>query len=64
MWAEQLDASFKLPHRIVDDKVGDMSIKLQSFGGQENWTAALKFMLSDLKALVSVVGRLANEGKC
>jgi beclin 1 len=64
-----LDPSFDLPYRfaspcptnlqsIVEDKIGNLSVKLQ-FNAEENWTKALKFLLTNVKFILginSVVG--------
>ncbi|KAL9645675.1 hypothetical protein ABK040_003408 [Willaertia magna] len=49
-FAEKQDAEFELPYKILDDKVGGKSIKL---GNDENWTRACKYVLTDLKYLIS-----------
>ncbi|KAK4054376.1 Vacuolar protein sorting-associated protein atg6 [Microbotryomycetes sp. JL221] len=47
----QRDQGLKLQHKIVKDKIGDVSIKLQ-FGSDEIWTRALRHVLYDLKLLL------------
>lgn len=67
-YAEMKDKSFKLPHRMEKDKVGDMSIKIQ-FNNEETWTKSLKYTLTNLKWLLAWVVRMeaeqtaANHGK-
>ncbi|KAI8817591.1 autophagy protein Apg6-domain-containing protein [Fimicolochytrium jonesii] len=51
-YAEQRDSKFRLPYRIVKDKIGDTPIKLQ-FNQDETWTKALKYMLIDLKWILA-----------
>ncbi|SCV69933.1 BQ2448_1327 [Microbotryum intermedium] len=46
-----VDPDFKVPHLVVKDKIGDVSIKLQ-FGSDETWTRALRHVLLDLKILL------------
>ncbi|GAA6064292.1 hypothetical protein JCM10212_000726 [Sporobolomyces blumeae] len=45
------DRSVRVPHRIVKDKIGDVSIKYQ-FGTDETWSRALRHVLLDLKILL------------
>ncbi|KAM0789553.1 hypothetical protein ACM66B_000364 [Microbotryomycetes sp. NB124-2] len=47
----QRDKDLRLQHKIVKDKIGDVSIKLQ-FGSDEAWTRALRHVLYDLKLLL------------
>ncbi|KAG2388874.1 hypothetical protein C9374_000313 [Naegleria lovaniensis] len=49
-FAEKQDTYFELPYKITDDKIGGKSIKL---GNDENWTRACKYVLTDLKYLIS-----------
>ena len=58
---EQNDAAFKLPYRIAPDgtlypsHVGasaSVSLRLQ-FNSPDNWTRALKYLLTDLKTLLT-----------
>ncbi|GAA5851475.1 hypothetical protein JCM8547_001106 [Rhodosporidiobolus lusitaniae] len=51
-WVMKRDPSVRLPHAVVKDKIGDVSIKLQ-FGSDEAWTRALRHVLLDLKILLS-----------
>ena len=44
--------AFALPHRIEGDRIDGKTIKL-SMNRNELWTAALKLMLSDLKAVMA-----------
>ncbi|BGP32760.1 Vacuolar protein sorting-associated protein atg6 [Rhodotorula toruloides] len=46
------DRGVRLPHAVVKDRIGDVSIKLQ-FGSDETWTRALRHVLLDLKILLS-----------
>jgi len=54
-FAAQSDASFDMPYRIESDKVGGMSVKHSS--GDENWTRAMKYFLTNLKCLAAWVSR-------
>ncbi|SCZ89887.1 BZ3500_MvSof-1268-A1-R1_Chr9g10632 [Microbotryum saponariae] len=40
-YVNSIDPQFNVPHRVVRDKIGDVSIKLQ-FGNDETWTRALR----------------------
>ena len=42
---------FSFPHAIREDRVGDLSIKIQ-FHGDGKWTKAMKYMLIDVKTLL------------
>ncbi|GAA6025956.1 hypothetical protein JCM8202_004283 [Rhodotorula sphaerocarpa] len=46
------DPKIRVPHAVVKDRIGDVSIKLQ-FGSDEAWTRALRHVLLDLKILLS-----------
>jgi len=59
-FAEQKDRTFKLPHKMEKDKVGDMSIKIQ-FNNEETWTKSLKYMLTNLKWLLAWVVKMEAE---
>ncbi|GAA5952942.1 hypothetical protein JCM3765_003013 [Sporobolomyces pararoseus] len=50
-WVGERDRSVRIPHRIVKDKIGDVSIKYQ-FGSDETWSRALRHVLLDLKILL------------
>ncbi|GAA5902431.1 hypothetical protein JCM5296_006419 [Sporobolomyces johnsonii] len=50
-WVVSRDRSVRLPHAVVKDRIGDVSIKLQ-FGSDEAWTRALRHVLLDLKILL------------
>ncbi|GAA5880556.1 hypothetical protein JCM16303_005428 [Sporobolomyces ruberrimus] len=50
-WVSERDRSVRIPHRIVKDKIGDVSIKYQ-FGTDETWSRALRHVLLDLKILL------------
>jgi beclin 1 len=45
------DKNFRLPYKVDNDKLEGVSIKLQ-YSSEENWTKALKYTLTNLKALV------------
>ncbi|KAJ1568095.1 autophagy protein 6, partial [Nowakowskiella sp. JEL0078] len=51
-YAEQKDPKFKLPYKIVKDKIGETSIKM-AFSNDEAWTKALKYTLIDLKWILA-----------
>ena len=71
--ARWLDASFSPPYRIEEDRIQDVSIKLQ-FNTYDKWTKALKFMLANLKVALQwmvkhkmavvapTLGNLGHEG--
>ncbi|KAI5477096.1 autophagy-related protein 6 [Pseudohyphozyma bogoriensis] len=46
------DKSVKLPHAVVKEKIGDVSIKYQ-FSTDDLWTRALRHVLFDLKILLA-----------
>merc|ERR1712048_631601 len=50
----QRDPSMRLPFKIEGDKVGGFSVRVQ-FNQDEQWTKALKFMLTDLKWIIAWV---------
>ncbi|GAA5844537.1 hypothetical protein JCM9279_006339 [Rhodotorula babjevae] len=50
-WVCARDRRVRLPHAVVKDRIGDVSIKLQ-FGSDEAWTRALRHVLLDLKILL------------
>ncbi|GAA6042879.1 hypothetical protein JCM8097_007207 [Rhodosporidiobolus ruineniae] len=50
-WVVARDRSVRLPHAVVKDRIGDVSIKL-TFGSDESWTRALRHVLLDLKILL------------
>ncbi|GAA5935457.1 beclin 1 [Sporobolomyces koalae] len=50
-WVSERDRSVRVPHKIVKDKIGDVSIKFQ-FGSDETWSRALRHVLLDLKILL------------
>lgn len=63
---ERGDSSFRLPYKIANGKIEDVntnksySIKIQ-FNSEEQWTKALKFMLTNLKwALAWVASQFTN----
>ncbi|PIK62406.1 putative beclin-1 [Apostichopus japonicus] len=63
---ERGDSSFRLPYKIANGKIEDpntnksYSIKIQ-FNSEEQWTKALKFMLTNLKwALAWVASQFTN----
>jgi beclin len=49
---QSMDASFKPPYEISTDKIDGKSIRMQ-FNSEEIWTKALKFMLTDMKWILS-----------
>ncbi|KAI8814296.1 autophagy protein Apg6 [Cladochytrium replicatum] len=51
-YAELKDVKFRLPYRILKDKIGDTSIRVQ-VSNEEGWTRALKFTLINLKWLLA-----------
>jgi beclin 1 len=51
---ERDDPNFKLPYRIVKDKIGDTSIK-PAFSQDEAWTRGLKYCLINLKWILAWV---------
>jgi beclin 1 len=53
-YAEAQDPKFRLPYRILKDKIGEVSVKLQ-FSQEEAWTKALKYTLINLKWLIGFV---------
>lgn len=48
---DHIKSNYIAPTRIVKDKIGDVSIKLQ-FGVDEAWTRALRHVLLALKLLL------------
>ena len=50
--ARWLDTSFIPPYRIEEDRIQDVSIKLQ-FNTYDKWTKALKYMLTNIKWLIA-----------
>eukprot|EP01126_Amoeba_proteus_P054913 TRINITY_DN6779_c0_g2_i14.p1 TRINITY_DN6779_c0_g2~~TRINITY_DN6779_c0_g2_i14.p1 ORF type:complete len:351 (+),score=108.04 TRINITY_DN6779_c0_g2_i14:733-1785(+) len=48
------DPSFAPPYKINDDLINNLSVRLQ-FNAEEKWTKALKFLLTDVKFIVSWV---------
>eukprot|EP01027_Heterolobosea_sp_BB2_P006317 GEZU01009561.1.p1 GENE.GEZU01009561.1~~GEZU01009561.1.p1 ORF type:complete len:104 (-),score=16.53 GEZU01009561.1:21-332(-) len=51
-FAQAKDPQFKLPYPIVGDKVGGITIKYQG-SSEDKWTKALKYMLTDLKWILT-----------
>ncbi|KAI8867969.1 APG6-domain-containing protein [Ramicandelaber brevisporus] len=49
---ETRDRRLRMPYRAEKDLVGGISIKLQ-FGSEEQWTRALKYLLTNLKWLLA-----------
>mmetsp|Transcript_63267 Transcript_63267/g.137608 ORF Transcript_63267/g.137608 Transcript_63267/m.137608 type:complete len:87 (+) Transcript_63267:555-815(+) len=47
-----LDPKFAPPYRIEGDKVQDHSIRLQ-FNSHQDWSKALKYLLTNLKWLIA-----------
>eukprot|EP01135_Chromosphaera_perkinsii_P000943 Nk52_evm41s153 gene=Nk52_evmTU41s153 len=62
---EGQDVHFKPPYFIQKDRIGDgnnrVSIKIQGGNTDENWTKALKFMLTDLKWCLAWVCKMVNS---
>eukprot|EP00761_Pharyngomonas_kirbyi_P003007 gb/GECH01003011.1/.p1 GENE.gb/GECH01003011.1/~~gb/GECH01003011.1/.p1 ORF type:complete len:377 (+),score=122.20 gb/GECH01003011.1/:1-1131(+) len=54
--AEKRDSSFKLPYSIEGEKIGGLSIKYNN-SSEEKWTRSLKYMLTNLKWLLSWVAK-------
>lgn len=46
-------AGLRMPYRINKEKIGDVSIKLGSFGQDEQWTKACKYTLTCCKFLLA-----------
>ncbi|KAK4054164.1 Vacuolar protein sorting-associated protein atg6 [Microbotryomycetes sp. JL201] len=61
-FVSQRDKDLRLQHKIVKDKIGDVSIKLQ-FGSDEAWTRALRHVLYDLKLLLGRADWVLLESK-
>ncbi|KAI9311067.1 autophagy protein Apg6-domain-containing protein [Dichotomocladium elegans] len=55
-FAEERDRTLKFPYRINKDKIGDVSIRVQ-FNQDENWTMALKYMLTNMKWVLVFASR-------
>ena len=55
LFMESEDPTIKIPYEISDHTVGDLKILLE--GNKDEWTHALKFMLLDLKYLLTVTIR-------
>jgi beclin 1 len=53
-YCEKQDTKFRLPYRIEKDKIGDVSIRLQS-NTDELWTKALKYTLINIKWILAFV---------
>lgn len=45
-FVEQNDPTLKLPHSIVNDKIGGQSIRLSMSTSNESWTTACKYVLT------------------
>ncbi|EME44179.1 hypothetical protein DOTSEDRAFT_44452 [Dothistroma septosporum NZE10] len=50
----------KMPYIIAKDKIGDVSIKLGSFGQEEQWTKACKYTLTCCKFLLAHASHVAD----
>ncbi|KAI8149259.1 autophagy protein Apg6-domain-containing protein [Fennellomyces sp. T-0311] len=55
-FAEERDRSLRFPYRIHNDKIGDLSIRMQ-FNQDELWTRALKYMLTNMKWVLVFASR-------
>ncbi|KXT15024.1 hypothetical protein AC579_7759 [Pseudocercospora musae] len=53
----------KMPYPIVKDKIGDVSIKLGSFGQDEQWTKACKYTLTCCKFLLAHASHMADSAE-
>lgn len=51
----------KMPYPIVKDKIGEVSIKLGSFGQEEQWTKACKYTLTCCKFLLAHASHVADS---
>ncbi|KAF7185873.1 Vacuolar protein sorting-associated protein 30 [Pseudocercospora fuligena] len=52
-----------MPYPIVKDKIGDVSIKLGSFGQDEQWTKACKYTLTCCKFLLAHASHMADSAE-
>ncbi|CAI2165079.1 18695_t:CDS:2 [Funneliformis geosporum] len=59
-YAEQQNRKLKLPYRINKDKIGDVSIRYQ-FKGEETWTKALRYTLTNIKWILAYAASLASS---
>ncbi|KAK4629691.1 Vacuolar protein sorting-associated protein 30 [Fulvia fulva] len=50
----------KMPYVIAKDKIGEVSIKLGSFGQEEQWTKACKYTLTCCKFLLAHASHVAD----
>ncbi|KAL7748152.1 Vacuolar protein sorting-associated protein atg6 [Sorochytrium milnesiophthora] len=53
-YCESLDDDFRLPYRIVKDRIGEVSIRLP-FNQDEVWTKACRYMLTNCKWILAFV---------
>lgn len=53
----------KMPYLIKKDKIGDVSIKLGSFGQEEYWTKACKYTLTCCKFLLAHASHVSEDRK-
>lgn len=53
----------KMPYTIKKDKIGDVSIKLGSFGQEEYWTKACKYTLTCCKYLLAHASHVSEDRK-
>jgi len=58
-FASTRDPTFHLPHRIDHERIGEQSIKIQ-FNNEETWTRACKYLLTNLKWILSWVASLED----
>lgn len=54
-------AGLKMPYTISKDKIGEVSIKLGSFGQEEQWTKACKYTLTCCKFLLAHASHIADD---
>ncbi|KAI8067644.1 autophagy protein Apg6-domain-containing protein [Gilbertella persicaria] len=55
-FAEERDKTLRLPYRINKDRIGELSIRIQ-FNQLEQWTKALKYMLTNMKWILVFASR-------
>lgn len=56
---ETLQPSFHLPYRINKDRIGELGITRS--GGDAEWTRALKYLVIDLKWVMTFAASMQNE---
>jgi hypothetical protein len=57
--ATVVDRNFKIPHRIENESIGEMNLKLQ-LNNEETWTKGLKYLLTDIKWLLLLINDTAK----